>query len=226
MLAGVAGFVDVVGYLTLHRLFVAHMSGNTARLGVALGHGHLGAALPYAVAIGAFVAGILLGALAHELDARGGLALALEIALLVAFMVYGSTQADAHGSVQGRSLAGYYLLAALVVVALGFQTSALSCVSGQRVRTTYISGVLTNMAQALARWALAGRAAPEEVAGRRAAGRSRAALLAGIALVYLAGASAGSFAQHRVQLWSLAAPIVALLVVASASRRARHGEPA
>jgi uncharacterized membrane protein YoaK (UPF0700 family) len=38
-LAGVGGFVDAVGFLTLAGLFVAHMSGNTIRLGVFVGEG-------------------------------------------------------------------------------------------------------------------------------------------------------------------------------------------
>ena len=38
-LAGVGGYVDAVGFLTLAGLFVAHMSGNTIRLGVFVGDG-------------------------------------------------------------------------------------------------------------------------------------------------------------------------------------------
>jgi uncharacterized membrane protein YoaK (UPF0700 family) len=38
-LAWVAGYVDAVGFLTLAGLFTAHMSGNTARLGVFVGDG-------------------------------------------------------------------------------------------------------------------------------------------------------------------------------------------
>ena len=71
-LAGVAGYVDAAGFLTLGGLFTAHMSGNTARLGVRLGGGQLGAALPLAVAIALFVIGVMAGAAASELLMRRG----------------------------------------------------------------------------------------------------------------------------------------------------------
>jgi Protein of unknown function (DUF1275) len=43
-LAWVGGYVDAVGFLTLAGLFVAHMSGNTIRLGVFVGDGEWGLA--------------------------------------------------------------------------------------------------------------------------------------------------------------------------------------
>jgi uncharacterized membrane protein YoaK (UPF0700 family) len=60
-LAGMAGFVDAAGYLSAGGYFVSFMSGNTTRLGVALGTG-AGAALP-ALLIAGFVAGVTAGAL-------------------------------------------------------------------------------------------------------------------------------------------------------------------
>jgi uncharacterized membrane protein YoaK (UPF0700 family) len=53
-LAAVAGFADVVGYLTLHHLFTAHMTGNASKLGVALGHGDLASAVPLVAAYMAY----------------------------------------------------------------------------------------------------------------------------------------------------------------------------
>src|ERR1019366_5325902 len=44
-LAAIAGWVDAVGFLVLFGLFTAHLSGNTARLGVELGQGNVGLAL-------------------------------------------------------------------------------------------------------------------------------------------------------------------------------------
>jgi uncharacterized membrane protein YoaK (UPF0700 family) len=215
-LAGVAGFVDVVGYITLHHLFTAHMSGNAARLGVALGHGHLSAALPFAVALAAFVTAIGAGTLAAELlGARSPALLALEMLPLTGFMVYGGAVVARGGHVAGRSPGGYYVLVALAILAMGFQTSALSRVGGQPVRTTYITGVVTRMTQTSVKWALGRRQpSPERDAG------PRARLLGGIALAYLAGGTAGSLAQSGMHLWSLAIPLAALALVTIGFQRA------
>lgn len=80
-LAGVAGFVDAVGFLTLGGLFTAHMSGNTARLGVVLGRGDLSAAIPIVAAVALFVVGVAIGAVASELAARRGHAATVAVVL-------------------------------------------------------------------------------------------------------------------------------------------------
>ena len=53
-LAAVAGFVDVVSYISLN-VFTAHMSGNSARLGVYLSRGAYHDVLVAAFAVGVFV---------------------------------------------------------------------------------------------------------------------------------------------------------------------------
>ena len=227
LLASVAGFVDAVGFLTLSGLFTAHMSGNTARLGVRLGQGQLSAAVPFAGAVALFVAGVGLGAALAEAASRRGvrsvaaLQLALQAALVAAFMLYGSAVADGD-RVSGHSLQGFYVLAALAIVALGLQTSSLSQIGGSTVRTTYISGVLTRFAQEAVNSLAAGTRARErpsylrDVLGLGSAERSRrrAALMGGIAALYLAGAVAGSLGHRTAGLWSLSLPL-ALLVFAA-----------
>lgn len=201
-LAAVAGFVDVVGYLTLHHLFTAHMTGNTSKLGVALGHGDLSAALPLAVVPFLFMAGIASGTVLVDAGRRWA-ALALQAALVAAYMAYGSTVVR-HGTVPDHTASGFYALAALATVALGLQTAALTEVQGATVRTSYISGVLTNIAQAGVR-RLAGRG-----------GRDRPLrLLALLCVVYLAGATLGSYTLAHLRLWSLAIPLGALAVLAA-----------
>jgi uncharacterized membrane protein YoaK (UPF0700 family) len=64
-LATTPGYVDAAGYLSL-RLFTAHMSGNSARLGVYLGTGLFLRAAPSAFAIIVFVLSIGAGTLVVE----------------------------------------------------------------------------------------------------------------------------------------------------------------
>lgn len=207
VLAAVAGFVDVVGYLTLHHLFTAHMTGNTSKLGVALGHGDLPAALPLAVAPLLFVCGIAAGTALLDAGLRWG-ALGLQALLVAAYMAYGSTVVR-HGTVVGHSISGFYVLATLATVSLGLQTAALTEIEGATVRTSYVSGVLTHLAQAAVR----------RLTG--AAGRpQRARLLAAIWLAYVAGATLGSFGLHEVSLWCLALPLAALVAAATVSAAA------
>jgi oxalate decarboxylase len=207
-LALVAGAVDAIGVLTLAGLFTAHMSGNTARLGVALSQGDLRRAAPLAAAIGLFVAWIAAGALlAALLDDRAGAwrtpaLLGAETTLLVALLVAGALLVD-NGEVRAQAGLRFYVLAALAIGAIGIQASVLSRVGDQPVRTTYISGVLTNLAQQLA----------AALRGEGAALR-RAVVLAGVAGGYLAGATGGGVLQARIHLWSAAAPATVLLITA------------
>src|SRR5690349_6360434 len=69
-LAWVAGFVDAVGYVSLFRLFIAHMSGNSAAMGAHFGQGEWGEAFYRAFPIPVFVLGVIAGAALHEAASR------------------------------------------------------------------------------------------------------------------------------------------------------------
>lgn len=196
-LAAVAGFVDVVGYLTLHHLFTAHMTGNTSKLGVALGRGDLAGAVPLAVAPLVFVGGVAGGTLLLDRGSRR-LVLALEAAFVATYMGYGATVVR-DGAVPDHAIGGFYVLATVAILALGLQTAALTEIHGETVRTSYVSGVLTHLAQAVVR--------------RRDPARLR--LLAGLWVAYLAGATAGSASLDGLSIWCLAIPLGVLLVAAA-----------
>ncbi|HET8527807.1 MAG TPA: YoaK family protein [Gaiellaceae bacterium] len=205
LLAAVAGFVDAVGYLTLHHLFTAHMTGNASKLGVALAHGRLGDALPLVLAPVFFVCGIAGGTLLVDRRARRRL-FAVQAALIAAYMAYGSTVV--HGETgPGHARVGFYVLAALATVALGLQTAALTEIGGTTVRTTYVSGTLTNLTM---------------TAVRRLSGRDtkphRLRLLFGVWLAYVVFATAGAFTLRELSVWCLAFPTAALLALALASK--------
>jgi uncharacterized membrane protein YoaK (UPF0700 family) len=193
-LAAVAGFVDVVGYLTLNHLFSAHMTGNTSKLGVALGHGSLGDALPMALALVLFAVGIAVGTVLVDAR-RPAAALTLQAVLIAAFM-----------AIVGSGRHPYYVLEACSTAALGLQTAALTHIGGTTIRTSYVSGVLTNLTQGLVRRARGERA-------DRPLG-----LLAAILFAYGAGATAGSLTLHDLRIWCLAIPIGILLAVTASMR--------
>jgi uncharacterized membrane protein YoaK (UPF0700 family) len=226
-LAIVAGYVDAVGYVTLRGLFVAHMSGNSVKFGVGAGRGALHAVAPAGVAVALFVLGVAIGTVAAELAARRRLrsvaaaVLAIQAALLATFMLYGSTLLTG-GRVQGRSLGGFYVLAALAVVSMGIQTSALRQLGGRTLSTTYVTGVLTSLTQEAANyafWLRDGARRDGEHSflgsvlglGSRRDSRNRVLLLGAVWLAYTGGAILGSFLDSRLELWALLLPL-ALLV--------------
>jgi uncharacterized membrane protein YoaK (UPF0700 family) len=93
--------------------------------------------------------------------------LAIEAALLVAFM-FGGHAALRHGPVPTSDGAAFYGLVAIVTIAIGLQTAALQRAGGRVVRTTYVTGMLTRLAEETV---VFGFWFPDE---RRAEGRRRA----------------------------------------------------
>ena len=89
------GFVDAAGYLGLHGLFVAHVTGNFVTLGAALvqgGHGIIGKILALPEFIGVIALARLIGTVqrAHGQPAMTPLLIA-KVALLIAFFVLAVT---------------------------------------------------------------------------------------------------------------------------------------
>jgi uncharacterized membrane protein YoaK (UPF0700 family) len=230
-LATTAGFVDAVGYITLHGLFVAHMSGNSVKFGVDAGRGELDAAAPAGVAVVLFVAGVALGTVVAELTARRAIAavaapvLAIQAALIATFMLYGRTLLSGD-RVPGRSLDGFYVLAALAILSMGMQTAALRQLGGRTIATTYVTGTLTSLAQEAtnyAFWRRDGAARDERRSflsrvlglGSREESRNRVLLLGTVWIAYVGGGVLGSFCDRNLRLWSLLIPLALLVAIAA-----------
>ena len=212
-LAGVGGWVDAVGFLTLFGLFTAHLSGNTARLGVELGQGEVSTALTYAVPIVVFFAAVAAGAwFVAARHPRGPLTplLGVEAVLVTAFMVVGTVLRDA-GDLTPRS-AAYYLLAVTAVAAMGLQTASLHHVADVSVHTTFITGMVTGFAQEVVAAARHDRDAAR-----------RARIHGGLVAAYIVGAVSGSALETPWRLWSLAVPIAVLVTLTVAMRRPAPG---
>jgi uncharacterized membrane protein YoaK (UPF0700 family) len=211
-LGGIGGYVDGVGFVTLFGLFTAHMSGNVARTGVELGESDASLALTRGIPVIVFVAMSTVGFLVvRRRHARGAWAfrplLVFEAVLLTAFMVIGTVWRDDHTLLPESG--AFYVLATLVVGAMALQTVAVRSVSGVEVHTTFLTGMLSAVAQDIVEWRADG--------DRSAAARLR--LQGGLVVVYLAGAALGALLVDAWGLWCIALALVGLAVVGTIGAR-------
>ncbi len=114
--------------------------------------------------------------------------------------------------------AAFYLLALLAVSAIGLQTAVLRDVAGAPVRTTFVTGMLTHLAEDTVAWLRARGASDTATVD---AARTRVGLHGGIWGTYLAGAVADGFAERHWHFWALLVPVLVVRVWPLRSR-ARH----
>ena len=135
-LAFIAGIVNVVGLLGFEHQAITHLTGNTSLLAAALATFNLSAMLHFASLIGSFIAGAVISGFiiqdtALQLGRRYGVAL-----LLVSALLFTSVPLLEYGSAYGMYTAA---------CAMGLQNAMVSTYSGAVVRTTHVSGMLTDL---------------------------------------------------------------------------------
>ena len=193
ILAGLAGFVDAVGFLSANGYFVSFMSGNTTRLGVALGTDPAQALLPVLLIAG-FLGGVTAGAL---IALRAGPMRKPAVIALVALLLLAGAAARAAGAERAMLLA--------LVFAMGAINNTFQRGGEVSVGLTYMTGALVRLGQGFALW-LAGKAERGWAAW--------AGLWAGL----LGGAVLGAFLQSHLPLgclwiaggWAAAMALLAL----------------
>jgi len=145
-LAALAGFVDALGFLGLGGFFISFMSGNTTRLGIAIGMDMASPTLRAATLIAMFVLGVMLGTLiANALPRwRKPAVLAAVTLLLLAAAIFHAEAANS---------AALFLTAA----AMGAENGIFQRDGEVSIGLTYMTGTLVRFAQRAA-LALAGGA--------------------------------------------------------------------
>jgi uncharacterized membrane protein YoaK (UPF0700 family) len=215
-LALTGGAVDGIGFVILYHVFTAHMSGNSIAAAVYTGQGDWASAVHRAFPIPVFVLGVMLGAALCEWLARRRVrpvlaaAFGLEAVLLALFVLVARWD-EQSGRIPRDPAWQFYAIAALPALAMGVQSAALRRVGAVKVRTTYITGMLTNAAEEAVAclYGIADRSGED----LRAAFR-RGSLFAGIWVAYVLGAVIGVWAEARVGPAVLAVPVAGLVVVA------------
>lgn len=143
-LASAAGCINAVGLLSLARHAISHMSGNVTLVGIELGVADYSAAgrtfvIVLCFFLGCLASGLIIRESTLRLGRRYGVALATESALLVL-----ATWFLRHGQPLGVYLAA---------MACGLQNAMATGYSGAVIRTTHVTGIVTDLGLAVGLWA-------------------------------------------------------------------------
>jgi uncharacterized membrane protein YoaK (UPF0700 family) len=216
-LAFVAGWVNSGGYVLIGT-FTSHVTGSIGRLSHDLAVRDAAAGASAAVLVlaffgGAFVASLLLETHAFTQTSRAyGVALAIEAGLLAMFIFVAGLSRVTHP----RALDG---MAAVLCLAMGMQNSMVTRLSGAVVRTTHLTGVVTDLGIEAARWYRWHRAqmrtVPLLIKPRVPPERpppTRSVLLLTIVAAFSVGAVLGAILTLRASRWAMLFPAVAVAV--------------
>lgn len=216
-LALVAGFVNSAGFV-LVGTFTSHVTGNVGRFADDLALGG-DAAVFAALMVVAFFAGAFAASVAMESDVirhrprtYGGL-LIVEAGLLVGYVALSA-------SFTAPTPRIHDVEAMLLCAAMGLQNSLVTRLSGAVVRTTHLTGVVTDLGIEAARWfrywrgQLGARANVRLVVGSPASAphAPKTRLLLTIFVAFVAGGMGGALASHAEGRLALVLPIAALAI--------------
>jgi uncharacterized membrane protein YoaK (UPF0700 family) len=196
-LTAVAGYVDAVGYLVLAHVLTANMSGNTVALGRAIVERDWAVLMRNGSAIALFVAGALISRITIDAARRrfvrsiDAFLFLTEAVLLGAFWVAGSAGAP------------FLPLLALASMAMGLQNATITKFGALTVRTTHVTGTVSEFAEKFA----------EVLVGRDGRNGKQAIELASLWLAYAVFAGLGAAAQLSWGLASLSVPIAIVMIV-------------
>lgn len=188
VLAFIAGMINAVGFLGFRHQAVTHMTGTTSLVGIAAVAGDMASLLHFGATLLAFVAGcaisgFIIGNSTLKLGRRYGVALTLESAMLFLAVPL----------LQRHSDAGLWLAAA----ASGLQNAMAATYSGAVVRTSHVSGIVTDLGTFLG----------QRLRGEGADGR-RVRLYLALFMAFLAGGFAAALTYSWCQERTLLAPAV------------------
>lgn len=210
-LAWVAGYTNIVSVLSCG-IVVSHVTGAASSLGLHAVRSEWSAALFLLYVLASFFAGAGLSALLTETGRRRGwesiyvLPMAFETLLLSIFAI-GVELHDPQSTAAGPSL---WVLAGAASAAMGLQNATITSISRGVVRTTHLTGVLTDFGSECARLLMG--AAPHHTQNDpdRPSPR-RALLLASLLGSFMLGAVLGALAFGAIPRWSMMPPVAFLL---------------
>lgn len=220
-LAWVAGYTNILTILTCGHV-TSHVSGTASDLGRHLAESTWGPAGFALFLLITFVSGAAISGLSTELARRKGresiyvLPMAIEACLLAAFAI--SVELHEHAKIEtGR---GLYFMTGVASLAMGLQNATITRISSGVVRTTHVTGVLTDLGLELVQfflwlWDRRRDIPPGSARGLLRSARvhptaTRLALLGSIVLSFALGAALGTTAYRFIPTWAMFPPVLFL----------------
>ncbi|QBE63186.1 YoaK family protein [Pseudoduganella lutea] len=207
VLAFVAGAANAGGFIAVHQ-YTSHMTGIVSAMADDVAIGAFDVAAAGLAALVAFVAGAACCALIVNYGRRRALhsvyalPLLLEAVLLLSFGVLGTWLASVHVLIVPATIA-------LLCFMMGLQNAVITKLSNAEIRTTHITGVMTDIGIELGKALYPNRDAG---AAPVVANRPRLRLLAMLALCFFVGGIAGAVGFTRLG-YVATVPLAMVLVV-------------
>lgn len=224
-----AGFVDLVGFVSLYGLYTSHMTGNTVRMAREISLLDWPGVVRHGWPIATFIFGLMLGAFIYEAEERRSIqvpfppAIGLEAVLLGVFIA-AATGTHYKAEIPPQPALKFFLMVALLAVPMGIQNVVIRKVGGINVYTTFVTGSLVKFAESLSEYLFwlrdrtHGRFRSRILKALRVTPHletaQHAALTLGLWLLYLTGAVCGGFAIEQWRLLAMLAPFTLLASVA------------
>lgn len=205
-----AGFVNAIGFLGVHHHGLSHVTGQVTMVSIRLADGNVGEAVKgVLVGLWFFVGAVLSGIIIQraELSRKGrryGVAMMVEASFLAA-----ATWMLVHGDDHGEYVAA---------MACGLQNAMATSYSGAVLRTTHMTGIVTDLGILIGHWV---RREPLET--------QKLQLLLILLSGFLTGGALGAIAFEHLAAWALVVPASVLAVTGvsftvMASRQAPGGQ--
>ena len=211
-LAFIAGAMNAGGFLAVHQ-YTSHMTGIVSSIADGLVGGDIDFALAGIGALTCFMIGsavsemLIMWARNHQLQSEYALSLLLEAILLLVFGVLGEFFHEYMGLFVSITIM-------LMCFIMGLQNAIITKISNAVIRTTHVTGIVTDIGSELGRMFYWNRTLDKEDVGFVRANRERLLLFSGLLMMFLGGGVVGAYGFKTVGFWATIPLALALLALA------------
>lgn len=211
-LSFIAGAINAGGFLAVGQ-YTSHMSGIVSSMADNLALGSLGLMLAGLACLLSFLFGAMTSALLinwgrrQDLQAEFALPLMLEAGLLLAFGLLG-------GNLEGHKWLFVPMTVILLCAIMGLQNAIITKISKAEIRTTHITGMVTDIGIELGKLVYWNRLEPDRGRPDVIADRGKLRLLATLVTLFFSGGLAGALGFKHIGFIATAALAAALMCLA------------